>query len=45
LPKPGVDRLDLGGIENWLICHILRREAERLIRGSTTQPAPIAARG
>ncbi|HEY7120285.1 MAG TPA: protein kinase [Tepidisphaeraceae bacterium] len=32
LPKPGAEPID--GAENWLICHILRREAEQLIAGA-----------
>jgi hypothetical protein len=29
LPKPGVE--PLSGAENWLICQVLRREAEKLV--------------
>jgi tetratricopeptide (TPR) repeat protein len=29
LAKPGVE--PLSGAENWLICHVLRREAERVV--------------
>jgi serine/threonine protein kinase/tetratricopeptide (TPR) repeat protein len=29
LPKPGVE--PLSGAENWLICHVLRREAEQVV--------------
>jgi serine/threonine-protein kinase len=32
LPKPGAK--PIGGAENWLICHVLRREAGQLIAGS-----------
>jgi tetratricopeptide (TPR) repeat protein len=43
LPKPGADPIT--GPENWLICHILHREAQALVRGGgggspATQPAP-----
>jgi tetratricopeptide (TPR) repeat protein len=33
LPKPGVEDLEFIGIEDWLICHVVRREAEVLFAG------------
>jgi ATP/maltotriose-dependent transcriptional regulator MalT len=32
-PKAGVDDLDVGPLEDWLICHVIRREAETLFEG------------
>jgi tetratricopeptide (TPR) repeat protein len=40
LPKPGVE--PISGPENWLICHVLRREAEQLI--GKTAPAAGGAK-
>jgi tetratricopeptide (TPR) repeat protein len=40
LPRAGGDDLLVGGpVENWLICNVARREAERLLRAATSQPA------
>ena len=33
LPKAGVDDLEASVIEDWLICHVVRREAEALFAG------------
>jgi hypothetical protein len=33
MPKATVDDLSGDGIENWLICHVIRREAEALFAG------------
>ncbi len=37
--KPGVHDMGNGGIEDRMICEILRREAEAMIKGPTTAPA------
>jgi hypothetical protein len=31
--KAGVEDLEDCGVENWLICHVARREAEALLAG------------
>jgi tetratricopeptide (TPR) repeat protein len=33
LPKAGVEDLESSGNEDWLICHVVRREAEALLAG------------
>jgi hypothetical protein len=33
VPKAGADDIGIGNLEDWLICHVIRREAEALFAG------------